>query len=1378
MNNCFLANPIRVNVLDVKLQIANAIIFVGAVPAAVRRAIEMLPRQTTKSALQISGFYGRNYKRLLAIDPSKTGSNDSDNDFTIDDADLDLNSAELVVSAVETSEVRPVLPAVKYVFDIQAFPEDTLFELQNKIQVVTGIPLFRQHMFWRVQGTAHTTYKLSSGSTDISTLLDQPDETDQILGFAVNRDLYAARNTIRTEDISQFEVLANVPTRTYNIVDCNDQLHSKRAMLSAINTDVYVFEMFYYGVIIRFWPIMTDVVFHDYITSEASLYEKYPRLAPSTTALRRRFAAEAKIISTNYAALGRPAALAIADNNIQFAIVGAVITTKTQTTAELNLRNLFDKLSVGRCVPQIQAVMSPNNRDIFMVKKHHARNQSPIAFPIMYKTGLTIAVSLYKADQDSFHRRQVKGTPEAMQTRYMFINLQADGTYSVKVVFSEEDGYTFARVLALVTKFANPIIRQVNALGRYVFVRGDSLALVTKHDIHYKQLTACVFWRRLLSDVSFRKLKAAFDPYMTAGIIKKRPVQQANALEFMFTKGMIDFDKSTIERVLSMANLESAQNQYTHLSNTTVGQKWDQLYSGRIVVMTHRTADVKFEVVNIKEREFQTFFKYVIAFVLAESSKVNAAPETSFSTNVRKLKRLREMDPELYNLKKHGSDRVYSIICQNPRQPVIHTADELAVMSAAAKQKLVRFHNFTTGQPAFYSCPDKKYPHLSFITKVHPKNYCLPCCGKRPTDTSAKKNEIVETCLRKFKYVNSRVVSDVVGTNTRHVMTYSRNIPVGRIAMVPTGPLNDLLFGNASHSTNGFFIAGVAQNTLNHSGVGVIFCLAELLDCTTAEVAQRFVTGMRSAPKLFTTILGGSLAQAFDDLEDFCSALQRLFIDSAAVDFITRIKFSKYNELFIELAAEFANLHIWLFVDSDGSAQSFQLQAGASMQAAVSTMMNTAGETTSEHALVVQVANFYFPIFELNKVKYFDHGEIAAHTFNASHPLAKVVNSVIMSSIADLHKDTETNRQLDLALIARMSANTKVPITLVKKYINLRNMCYAVDIDHAGQLVYLPLDESAHTADGVPISYKLLDHKPRLNALLALLPVINAYTRLHKVYALLAIDSFVVDDKQVTAAEVNGVYVDAFGKLTDLPKDAKTKPIEFDRAAVNSAILHNDPAADDERKRRRHQGLYSLYVYQLFVFEFVNFVSAERATKLRKTIKAAVLKLGKGAALSALYAVGDSLSHEDSTIFRSLVDNAFVAVFDHAKFEAAMDAAVFDFDMTTIKRLRALALSDRTEAIASIADNFAVESAGEIEGEFPNIYIPCSAAAKNTTDYCDRQQLRLFNTTITEMSSLLAADLSNELKVKYMFSGLFTSNAVEFFDFERRDHIIVTVVRL
>jgi hypothetical protein len=87
-------------------------------------------------------------------------------------------------------------------------------------------------------------------------------------------------------------------------------------------------------------------------------------------------------------------------------------------------------------------------------------------------------------------------------------------------------------------KFTDPIIHGINNLGRYAFIAGNELPVITKQNINYQGLNICVFWKKVMLESTFKVVKSLWEPYMRARITGPRNVQQFDKYEFLFRKGM------------------------------------------------------------------------------------------------------------------------------------------------------------------------------------------------------------------------------------------------------------------------------------------------------------------------------------------------------------------------------------------------------------------------------------------------------------------------------------------------------------------------------------------------------------------------------------------------------------------------------------------------------------------------------------------------------------------------------------------------------------------------------------------------------------------------------------------------------------------------
>jgi hypothetical protein len=109
------------------------------------------------------------------------------------------------------------------------------------------------------------------------------------------------------------------------------------------------------------------------------------------------------------------------------------------------------------------------------------------------------------------------------------------------------------------------------------------------------------------------------------------------------------------------------------------------------------------------------------------------------SQGMSRIKILKENDPALFN--PSGSKDLYSRKCQGDQQPIIvkkkinssgsSSASKAQLDTDIKKGKILEYWNFTKGQTEYYGCDSKVFKFPKFLTNIHPKGFCLPCCKKK-----------------------------------------------------------------------------------------------------------------------------------------------------------------------------------------------------------------------------------------------------------------------------------------------------------------------------------------------------------------------------------------------------------------------------------------------------------------------------------------------------------------------------------------------------------------------------------------------------------------------------------------------------------------------
>jgi hypothetical protein len=932
--------------------------------------------------------------------------------------------------------------APEYVFDIHVYPEDKFSELKSKIYLATGIPAYRQHLFYMTGTRVNTTYKLYARglqTVDIRTVSAAADSA-RVMGLPIDKLLYDARDELRVESSDDFELVGSRVDDTVYVVDIAQFVTPQRVRAEIVG-DQYKMDLVYYGFVLKYWPMLTPECFTDYVVDERELGQKYPDLAPSRTLLTTRAVTEREIVDYDYAHAQR-AFNVVESAGITIAIIAMTAYVNT-TRTQINTRNLFDKLRVSRCIPEIHARIQHGGKT-YLLRKRHVKCASDIPFPsgAFMTAGVTIAISMQKRDQESFHAKSSVSTVENEQSRYMFLNIQPTGRYYVKTLWNEEDERGFEDVMRLMRKFTDGVLRGINALGRYVFIEGGPLPLLTRYNVRYQTLNICLFWKRVILESAFKAVKALWEPYLRAGITAPRNVQQFDKYEFLFCKGMHEFDPALIESIVSASHNVVLANYYAHLSSSAIRQKWQQNYAGRIVRMSHRTTDVRFEVLGIHEDEFAVFYRYIVLFVYraVNDPRVAGADAARDYRDVRLLRKLREQDPELYNIKKYGSTKTYSQKCQKQHQPLIYTRDEIAKMSPRQVRSLTQYWNFTLDRPAYYSCPNRKYPHLTFLVNVHPKHYCMPCCGKTSRVEESRKAREYRICLSKHRFmVGDTEHADI----SRHTLKYGKDIDQSRLGNVPPAA-RDLLFNTLRDSRLRYYMYGVAQHVPGAENVGVFFSVAEALETTPRELTERLVRAV--TPTTFDTLLDGMLPEYWHNADEFVATLRDLFVNRTMFSREYQ-RFDAWERLFTEMFYTLIDVGVVMLIDVDGAgAQSLELYVPAAIAHDIvhAARARDGGLDADDATYVIVVKRFRkcYPIFIADEERYRRSLEIYARTFRAGDGVINLVQQMVQYNIASRAASVNAAYNLDVV--------SGVPgWRVVLKYVNRQNLCYAVAVVRA-----------------------------------------------------------------------------------------------------------------------------------------------------------------------------------------------------------------------------------------------------------------------------------------------------------------------------------------
>jgi hypothetical protein len=1412
MSNAFLYKPVGVHLVDLKTnKFTHTYVFVGGVSDNIMKHLEMLAKNPDRSDDVLSKFYGPGYHKLLfAQRAGKTGGvdaaelNQPSDVAGLDDqmAGLDMEDLEMAgldmenemsgemmddmlgdLSGIlnEDPEAVPV-EAVKikmasgahtsYINEYFVYPVDNILEFKYKIFMTCGIPIYRQHLWYKSKSRVFPcSYDMMLHGNNILVNIEKliniyqgKIKVDFIEGVPVEPKYWNAKADISIVARDTFTLLGNIHERygtvEYYLADLADIIPKETAQ--KIAADKYQMELVYYGFVQLYFPMCTVAVFADYIKNEKELEHTYPELVPRKQALYQQFKLESLITETAYAVNSQKTELHQIMDRLASAITHTTVSIEQHIyDSELlvALRNLFDCLELNELMCYCRASLLYDNKHVILRKSFQNEKEAKDIIPL---NSLLIKI---KTSTD---------TNENMR-----LIIYKSGNYIIKTEWREENQMTFKKIIATVCARVNPIIRAINALGSKVKYFNADLMEVTQSNVQFTETSISYYYDDDITDVKFNLLKDILYDMQVGGIINNKEATASRppgTYEYFFSKGMYFYDVTRISKLINIANY------YDFLSNGVIKQKWETLFiRTRLFNVSNVASKLKVMISGIRDdTEMNNFYMYLVALVNIYRSNVKKLKNTVQAPQKSKkaLKNLKLQDPLLYDFKKiYGSDVVYSKICQKPYQPVILTNEEYDKLTSAQKDRAIKYWNFTKEKPVFYSCPNPKYPYIKFITGEHPKKFCIPCCKKIEMSEKVNviKQEIHNTCLTEHCYMQDKVA---ITKSNNYIASYGKPIDAGRICRLPEHTLEPLFFDTYSptgvidqecSTTDGFYLFGIVQSLPLVENVGVLFCIVHALGLSMDEFLIDCAERIRKTPDKFNILLDGEAPLYFSAASEMAAVIASL--NSATLIKAQYLKVP-WNKLFQNLAYYYYGINCIMFIDKKKEAIELCLPRGL-------TIYSEMFPVNMKNLVILQQGPRYYPTYLFNTEIFKRTGLIDTKLFLHESGLITIIKAVVRKT---LEKSADMINYINLTSVLQFVKDSGARVLAL--YINSVNMCYAVAIELDGVKFYFPVFTSYYTI-GHKLIYKPYnnEYNPSLPDMMRIIEKFNKYVyKISKAAGLegvtqiplIVVRQWLRYNKKIIGFLSNDLYW--YIRDTNESEAVKAvavdiQPLYYNPVKINALIY--DAKQSKELKTSTldiSHSLYKHYIYQLVLLQYISFFNSHRNKPLRTAIIKAIsdITLDDQQALTALIVKMDA---DDAAKFKKILSKYLV---DHHQKNILLDqihAVTFNFDRVLLEKFRTMKQNEIYEELNKIAKTF-VQISDLPKMEFPNILAPCE---KGSRGYCNGDKLYITKQKLHEITNIIAANMTNPYNWKRLFNSVFISKTVDYFKFIKRKHETITI---
>ena len=402
-----------------------------------------------KDATILKNFYGINWKnKLTSEEPNefRTGFNLFSNKHILggnDFGDLDFfdNDIEIqpIVKKKELSFIDNNEIGGKIIYsNISVYAEDNLFDLRLKIQLITKIPIYRQFLFYHINGQGpYYTYQISINKIPFNIKWNDmiSNNTLNIGGIGIDQYFEQNKNNIEFISYDLNLLLEDIRGHRINkvyIIDLYDILKDRN--LQNILIDKYHFDLLYYGFIIKFWPQINASAFKTIISDSEKISSLYPKLWINQDILYNKQVNEQQIINKTYKYVEHVNySMAITHSNI--------VVHSNMVKMNTIIRNIFDLLELDTNIYAMFINLKYGLRTYkYYVKKHASILNDYISIK-NNKDTLSICID---------------------KTKQIVLNISRHGSYEILSQWIEDDLISFENIIDKLSDIINPVIEKIN----------------------------------------------------------------------------------------------------------------------------------------------------------------------------------------------------------------------------------------------------------------------------------------------------------------------------------------------------------------------------------------------------------------------------------------------------------------------------------------------------------------------------------------------------------------------------------------------------------------------------------------------------------------------------------------------------------------------------------------------------------------------------------------------------------------------------------------------------------------------------------------------------------------------------------------------------
>ncbi len=908
--------------------------------------------------------------------------------------------------------------------------ENSIYDLKLLIYYLTDIPIENQNIYYDKKETLFYEYKNNITGENININIKESTIENKSLAnikfynkIPIDFDLINNRINYTIETYEKIVYLNSLNSKIIEFdFICLDEFIDKIGKTNLhtdINRDTELLNILYKGFIEKFYPYYNMNLFIMYLSNEDKKLE-YPALKIKSEEIVKKVNLMRDILKP--ITKNKKVNFKYITSHYKKLIYQVPSYNETKT---LNLKELFNNIELKKYkkIKKLELQLELQNKKIYFTKQSILSNNKLNDTNIFYNNNKGI---------NNLHINNKKynsllDTPY-IKSNILFLTYELKNLVQLYIVITDTfDIYIIYNIVDYTNEinllnnkqndkiYKNQVIEEIGELLNDLYKNNiiTEKKIVNKNNITLVLFDVQIILNQNISITNFERIynelyqKLLLNYY---SIVNFDDIN--NEIELLFNKiSSVDITNNKIEILKELSN-----NFYSFYVKQDLIEKYNKIIYLSKILIKNRIKDISIDVQNIKQNELTDIINIVFNLLYNSNLLTNNASTDITKKNTNKLKKLKEIDPVLYMINKFNTQNLYSRKCQASQQPEI-----IEKKDVKKYKNYIKYLNFTTGNTAYYTCTNKKYPSVKFLTNLHPQNFCIPCCKKKAVDDIKIKSKYVDVhneCLTSYKY-DKKNKNQIVDEKSRYIMNYSSKIVIENLRLMNIPDILIKLFNQMYEQEDEielkYYILGLNQDVSNIAYVGIFNIMCFALNKTPNDVINIIQQLFIKDPTIFKNILNGRLVHEFKDVKTFITIFLNIFQDKILLSEYN-FNFNDWNKLFIEILKYYGFITIIFEEVLHNENEILNLKIPENIRNVNEYIYNNDDYnyiilTKRKHkTLTTEVGNvLYYPIIKTNYKQYYRHNKFYNRTFKYNAPVIKLISQIIESKLIPVNESMTLN---------------------------------------------------------------------------------------------------------------------------------------------------------------------------------------------------------------------------------------------------------------------------------------------------------------------------------------------------------------------------------